>query len=53
MRVIRKLLPRNSNLAMAQEAANPNRVLMGTTTSATVSVSRMAAAVSGSVKLAM
>ena len=51
MSVIRKLLPRNSNFAMAQAAASPNSVFSGTTTAAAVSVRRIAAPVSGSVKL--
>ena len=51
MRVMRTLLPRNSNLAIAQAAASPNTVLIGTTTAAVSSVRRMAAAVSGSAKL--
>ena len=51
MSVMRMLLPRNSNLAIAHAAARPNTVLIGTTTSAVVSVRRIAAAVSGSAKL--
>ena len=34
MSVIRKLLPRNSNFAMAHAAASPKIVLTGTTTAA-------------------
>ena len=48
MIVIRKLFQRNSNLAMAQDADSPKIVLIGTTISAVVRVSLMAAAVSGS-----
>ena len=51
MSVISTLLPRNSNLAIAQAAASPNTVFTGTTTAAVSSVRRMAAAVSGSEKL--
>ncbi len=51
MSVISTLLPRNSNLAIAQAAASPNTVLIGTTTAAVSSVRRMAASVSGSAKL--
>src|SRR3569833_1021678 len=53
MIVIRKLFQRNSNLAMAQDADSPKMVLIGTTISAVVNVSLMAAAVSGSEKLVM
>ena len=49
--VMRKLLPWNSNLAMDQAAARPKTMLIGTTTSATVNVKRIAARVSGSRKL--
>src|SRR6185436_3014441 len=49
--VIRKLLPRNSNFAMHHAAVIPNSVLSGTTTAAVMSVSRIAARVSGSPKL--
>ncbi len=48
---MRKLLPRNSNLAMHQAAQMPNTVFSGTTIAAVSSVRRMAAPVSGSVKL--
>ena len=41
MSVMRMLLPRNSNLAMAQAAASPNTVLIGTTTAAVMSVRRI------------
>ncbi len=51
MRVMSTLLPRNSNLAIAQAAARPNSVLTGTTTAAVISVRRIAATVSGSEKL--
>ena len=51
MRVMSTLLPRNSNLAIAQAAARPNSVLTGTTTAAVISVRRIAATVSGSAKL--
>ena len=44
--------PGKSKRAMAQEAARPNTVLRGTTTSAVIRVRRRAAAVSGSAKLA-
>ena len=51
MSVMRMLLPRNSNLAIAHAAASPNTVLIGTTIAAVISVRRMAASVSGSEKL--
>ena len=40
--VIRKALPLNSNLAIAQAAATPNTRLSGTAMAATSSVSRIA-----------
>ena len=43
MSVIKVLLPRNSNLAIAQAAATPNTRLKGTAMAATVSVSLTAA----------
>ena len=49
--VTSRLLPRNSKRAMAQAAAMPNSVLAGTTIAAVSSVSRIAACVSGSLKL--
>ncbi len=45
--VINRLLPRNSNLAMAQAAAMPNSVFSGTTMAAVSSVSSIDASVSG------
>ncbi len=48
MSVLSTLLPGNSNLAMAQEAARPNKKLAGTAMAATSSVSRIAASASGS-----
>ena len=45
--VIRNCLPRKSNFAIAQAAATPKIVLTGTTIAAVVSVSRIAASVSG------
>ncbi len=50
--VISRLLPRNSNFAMAQAAQMPKTVLAGTTIAAVSSVRRIAARVSGSEKLA-
>ena len=47
--VISRLLPRNSNLAIAQAAARPKTRLSGTAIAATSSVSRIAASASGSV----
>jgi hypothetical protein len=52
MMVISRLLPANSNLAMAQAAAMPKSVLSGTTMTATSSVSCTAARVSVSAKMA-
>jgi len=49
--VMRMLLPRNSNLAIHHAAVMPKTVFNGTTMAAVVSVSRMAARVSGSAKL--
>ena len=49
--VMSRLLPRNSNFAMAQAAQMPNTVFTGTTIAAVSSVSRIEASVSGSVKL--
>ena len=46
--VIRKALPLNSNLAIAQAAATPKTRLSGTAIAATSSVSRIADSVSGS-----
>ena len=46
--VVRKALPLNSNLAIAQAAATPKTRLQGTAMAATVSVSLIAANVSGS-----
>jgi hypothetical protein len=46
--VIRKLLPLNSNLAIAQAAQRPKTRLSGTAMAATRSVRRIAATVSGS-----
>ena len=46
MSVIRKLLPLNSNLAIAQAAATPKTRLAGTEIAATSSVSRIAASAS-------
>ena len=51
MSVIRKLLPRNSNLAIAQAAASPNTVLSGTTTAAVSQREADGGGVSGSAKL--
>ena len=48
MSVTRTLLPRNSNLAIAQAAATPNTRLSGTAIEATRSVRRIAASASGS-----
>src|SRR5262245_57963205 len=48
MKVMSKLLPAKSNLAMAQEAARPNTRLSGTEIAATMSVKRIAASASGS-----
>ena len=48
IRVMRRLLPRKSNLAIAQAAARPKAVFAGTTTRAVRSVRRMAAWLSGS-----
>ena len=48
MRVIKVLLPRNSNLAIAQAAATPNTRLRGTAIAATSSVSLTAAQAIGS-----
>ncbi len=50
--VISTLLPRNSNLAMAQAAATPNTRFAGTAMAATSRVSCMAATASGSVSAA-
>ena len=44
-----RLLPANSNLAIAQEAASPNTTLAGTAMAATSRVSSMAETASGSV----
>ena len=52
MSVFSTLLPLNSNLAMAQEAASPNTTLAGTAIAATKSVSLIAATASGSVMAA-
>ena len=52
MSVIRKLLPLNSNLAIAQAAATPKTRLAGTAIAATISVSWIAASASGSVSAA-
>ena len=49
MSVVSTLLPLNSNLAMAQEAASPKTRLAGTAIAATSSVSLIAASASGSV----
>ena len=46
--VISRLLPLNSNLAMAQAAATPNRMLKGSTASAMTMVSQIAERVSDS-----
>ena len=48
MSVLSTLLPGNSNLAMAQEAARPKMRLAGTAIAATISVSFIAAIASGS-----
>src|SRR5262245_37912655 len=48
MKVMSRLLPAKSNLAMAQEAARPNSRLSGTEIPATMSVKRIAASASGS-----
>ncbi len=48
IRVIRKALPRNSNLAMHQAAATPNTRFTGTAISAVIRVSLMADQASGS-----
>ncbi len=45
--VISRLLPRNSNLAMAHAAISPNSRLSATEIAATRSVSRIAASASG------
>src|SRR6267378_4482738 len=52
MRVIRTLLPKKSNLPMAQAAATPKRRFAGTAMPAAIRVSRIAAQASGSRKLA-
>src|SRR5882762_3103341 len=52
MRVIRTLLPKKSNLPMAQAAATPKRRFSGTAMPAAMTVSRIAAQASGSRKLA-
>ena len=49
MSVLSTLLPANSNLAIAHEAASPNTTLAGTAIAATRRVSSMAASASGSV----
>ncbi|MCY1558199.1 hypothetical protein D9M68_951110 [compost metagenome] len=49
---MRKALPLNSNLAMAQEAARPKTTLSGTAMAATSSVRRMAAWASFSIRAA-
>lgn len=46
--VIRKVLPPNSNLAIAQAATRPNTRLSPTEIAATISVSLIAASASGS-----
>ena len=48
IRVISRLLPLNSNFAMAQEAVRPKMTFRGTAIAATVKVSRIAASASGS-----
>ncbi len=50
MKVIRKALPLNSNLAIAQAAATPKAALSGTATAATTSVSLIADSTSGLAK---
>src|ERR1022692_3547933 len=50
--VIRTFLPRNWNLAMAQDATSPNSRLQGTEIPAVISVSMIAERAAGSVKLA-
>ena len=50
--VISRLLPRNSNLAIAQAAATPKTRLSGTAIAAASSVSRIAASASGSTSAA-
>ena len=52
IRVISRLLPLNSNLAIAHEAARPNATFAGTEIAATVSVSLIAACASASWKAA-
>jgi hypothetical protein len=46
--VVRKALPRNSNLAMHQAAATPNTRFSGTAMAAVISVRRIADQASGS-----
>ena len=48
--VVRKALPGNSYLAIAQAAATPKTRLSGTAMAATSSVSRIAESVSGSAR---
>jgi len=48
MSALSTLLPGNSNLAMAQDAARPNKMLAGTAIAATSKVRRIAASASGS-----
>src|ERR1039458_4959371 len=52
IRVIRRLLPTNSNLASTHAADTPNTRFSGTAMPAASSVKRMAASASGSLKLA-
>ena len=52
MSVVRMLLPLNSNLAIAQEAARPKTRFAGTAMAAMINVSRIAAMVSGSTRAA-
>jgi hypothetical protein len=46
--VSKKLLPRNSNFAIAQEAATPKIKLAGTAIAAVINVKRIADSASGS-----